>query len=176
MRQLYATYYLHDLVRRGINNVDSVAGAVRDIEARFRLRRRPRNSFGANAAHPFRHGEPVGVVLRRKLPASGVKRISSSFGRKRMQQEPAGSGIPRNNQLQNALEVSLRLLVGPAGAPRRQPLKMKDPVRQNVAPVAAGVLGPVLQEDGLDLGLEELETKCGCWRGTRSRLFSRRRG
>src|SRR5712692_5895218 len=52
---------------------------------------------------------------------------------------------------------------------------MKYPIRQNVATVAAGVLEPVLQEDGLDLGLEELETKCGCWRGIRRRLASRRR-
>src|SRR5712692_4277443 len=175
VRQLDATYYLHDLVRRGIDNVDSVAGAIRNIETRYRLRRGLRNNSGTNAAHPFRHGEPVGVVLRSKLPAPRVKRISSSLGRKRMEQEPAGSGIPRNNQLQNTLEVSLRLLVGPVRVPLRQRLEMKDPIRQNVATVAAGVLGPVLQEDWLDLGLEELETKCGCLRGTRGRLFSRRR-
>src|ERR1700675_508847 len=34
MRQLDAAYYLHDFIRRGINNVDGVAGAVRDIDPR----------------------------------------------------------------------------------------------------------------------------------------------
>src|ERR1700682_2099472 len=117
MRQLDAMYYLHDFIRSRINNVDRVAGAVRDIDSRQTFRRRLGDSR-ANSAHPFRDHEPVGIVLRRKLPATRMKRISSGLGRKRMDQEPAGSRIAGNDHLQSALIVSLRLLIAPLRAPR----------------------------------------------------------
>ena len=98
MRQFDVVYYLHDFIRQGINNIDRVAGAIRYIDACYSLRRRLRNSL-ANSAHPFRDHKPVGVVLRRKLPAPGMKRITSGFRRKRMEQKLAGSGVAGNDHL-----------------------------------------------------------------------------
>src|SRR5258708_12239530 len=131
-------------------------------------------NWRANSTPPFREYEAGGVVMGRKLAAEGMKRMSSGVRRKRMEQKLAGSGIAGNDHFQHALKVLLGLLVAPVRSPWRQRLEAKDPVRQNVATIAACVLGAVLQEDWLDLGLEEVEAKLRGLRGTRSRLFSLR--
>src|SRR5207245_7715712 len=102
------------------DNVDRIAGTIGYIDQAGR-----RSNFGAKATHPFRHGKPVGVALRRELAATGMKRISSCFGSEWVNQESARSGVSGNDLLQSTLEIALRLLVGPLGAPRRQYLQVK---------------------------------------------------
>jgi hypothetical protein len=76
-----------------------------------------------------------------------------------MKQEPAGRGISGNDMLQDVLEVTLRLVVVPRRASRRQWLEMKTSVRQDVATIAAGVSRALLQKNRLDLRFENLEIK-----------------
>src|SRR5258708_29961382 len=94
MRQLYAPDHLDDLVRRGINYINTVASAVRYINTHQR-RRRTSDCSRMSATHPVRHCNPVRVALRRKLSAARMKRIAARFWRQKMKQEPAFSTISR---------------------------------------------------------------------------------
>ena len=120
-----------------------------------------------NAAHPICHDNPVGIILRSKLPAAGMKRISSRLGREGVDQESAGSGVSRNHLLHGVLEVALRLLFSPLRSSRGQGVEMKSSVRENVAPIAASMPRALLQENWLDLGFKELEVKNVAWGGIR---------
>src|SRR5205807_6063413 len=59
------------------------------------------------------------------------------------------------------------LFLGPRGGSRGQPLKPKIPGCKNVATVAARVSRPVLQENRLHPGFENLEVECRRLRGRR---------
>src|SRR2546422_4741000 len=95
---------LYDFVGCRINDVNRVAGAVGDIDQR-RFGQRPR--VGRSRTYPCIYDEPVGIVLRLKLPAAGMKRIPTRFRRQWMYQQSAYSRIPGNHFLQSALEISL---------------------------------------------------------------------
>src|SRR5580765_5565900 len=106
-------YDLHDLVCARVNDIDGIARAIRDINENSRARRRLRSSPCACTTHPFRDHLPVGVILRVELPATGMERISSRFGRERMHEHAAGESITRFDLIENTLEVQMRLFIGP---------------------------------------------------------------
>ena len=91
--------------------------------------------------------------------------ISSRIGCKGMDQKSAGAGISWNDMLQSTLEVSLRLLLSPLRASGGQHLKTEIAGCEDVATVTARVSRAVLQENGLDLGFENLEAQCGRFSG-----------
>src|SRR5262249_27442868 len=90
---------------------------------------------------------PAGVVLVGKLPAARVEDVAAALGRERMQQQPAGRGIARIDQLRDHLEILARLLVGPVGLAGRQLLQAEMVVALRVTDVASRVAGTLLQED-----------------------------
>src|SRR5437868_6219378 len=101
-----------------------------------------------------------------------MERIASRFGRKRMDQQPACTGISGDNVLENVLKIALRLFRCPICSPWIQLFKVKASVVFRVTPVAAGMSWPFFKEDRLDSRFESLETK-GVDR-RRSRLNRRR--
>src|SRR2546422_11574185 len=98
-----------------------------------------------------------------------MERLSSRFGRQWMREEAAGEGIAWDDLIESALEVQLRLLVGPGRASGCQSSKIKTSVRQNVATIAGCMARPLLQKNRLNPGFEELEIKCGDFVGRRCR-------
>src|SRR5437870_12570859 len=95
--------HLYDFIGCRIDDINCVAGAVGDINQR-RFGRWWR--IDRSSTHPFSHHKPGGIVLRVKLPAAGMKRISTRFRRQWMHQESACHWVPGNDLLQSALEVS----------------------------------------------------------------------
>src|SRR5437016_8735462 len=88
-----------------------------------------------------------------------MERITSRFGRQRMDQQPAGSGISRGDLLENVLKIALRLARCPIRGAGRQLLQVKAPVVFRMTVVATGVSRSILQEDRFDPRFEDLETK-----------------
>ena len=155
---LHASYHLNDAVGRGINHIDGVTGAVGDIDQRSR--RRAGASGGIlHAAHPFRQRKPVGIVLRAKLSASGMKGVAARFGSKRMHQDSAGFRISWRDVLQYILKVEPRLRFRPTGASRKQLLEMKRAPWFRMTGITARMTRPRLQKDRLDVGPIKLEIK-----------------
>jgi hypothetical protein len=74
-----------------------------------------------------------------------------------MEQKPAGLRVSGEHQLQHTLEILARLLVGPICDTRRQGSEVKSTVRSDMTTVAAGVAGPLFQENGLNGGFENLK-------------------
>jgi len=93
-----------------------------------------------------------------------MKSIAAGFRRQRMEQKPAGLRVSGEHQLQHTLEILARLLVGPSFEARRQRSEVKSTVRSDMTAVAAGVAGPLFQENGLNGGFENLKIErvfCG---------------
>ena len=70
-------------------------------------------------ADPLGHRFPIRVVLGLKLTATGMKRISASLGRERMQQENAALRVTRSDQVRDTSEIEPSLLFRPGCASRR---------------------------------------------------------
>jgi len=74
---------LYDFVRCGVDNVDRVCSAVGNVDERSHRRR----GLGrrSEAAHPVREGQPIGIVLRRKLPAARMEWVTAGTWRERVE-------------------------------------------------------------------------------------------
>src|SRR5436190_13149290 len=79
-----------------------------------------------------------------------------------MSEQPARDDVARVDLIESALEVHVRLLVGPLHAVRIQHLQMECSTLQDMAAVAGSVSGPFFQKDGLDVLPEELEVERRC--------------
>src|SRR6185295_809594 len=96
------------------------------------------------------------IVFGSELPAAGVIGVAARLGRKRLQQEQALARVAGHDQARNDLEVLPRLLLGPELRAFRKLLQPEGVVAAlRVAHVAADVVGPLLEEDGLDARLEK---------------------
>src|SRR5712692_6969521 len=96
--------------------------------------------------------------------------ITACFGSERMNQKRARTGIAGNNVLENVLKIALGLLISPIRGTWRQLLEVKASVVFRMAAVTAGVPRPLLQENGLHPGFEELKIQGdSCGRGSRLR-------
>src|SRR5205807_6032588 len=129
MRQFDAAYDLDHFVCPGVDHVNRIASAIRDINPRPRRRRVVEGSPRTSATNPVRHCQPVRIALRGKLSTTGMKGIASSFWRKRMKEERAGVRISGNHLAQGILEVRARLFFRPRGFSRGQHLKTENSVR-----------------------------------------------
>ena len=74
-----------------------------------------------------------------------------------------------NDELRNSLKVLSRLFFRPLRRTGSKGFKVKRAVRKDVAAITAGVTEPVLQENWLDSGFENIEIEM-----LRSRIFARR--
>src|SRR5882724_12137035 len=79
-----------------------------------------------------------------------------------MSEQPTPDDVTRLDLIERALEVHVRLLVGPLRAVRIQHLQMERSIFQDMAAVAGGVSWPFFQKDGLDVLPEELEVERRC--------------
>ena len=156
MRQFDPMYHLYDVVGCRIDDINRVASAVGDIDQR---------RFGqcwrvdCSSTYPFSYHKPVGIVLRVKLPAAGMKWIPARFRCQWMHQQSACNWISGDYFLQSALEVSLGLLFRPTRGAGKHGLEIKRSARLTVAAVASRVARPRLQENRLNLTLEKIEVQ-----------------
>ena len=155
MRQLNAADHLNNTIRSRIDHVHGGSRAVGNVDQRPAVR--VAAGTRTSTADPLGEGEPIRVVLRLELPATGVERVATRFRSEWMNQEQAGTWITRGHEPGYRLEVSPRLFLGPLRSSLRQSFKVKNPIRIRVASVTTSVTGALLQENGLDFRLEKVE-------------------
>src|SRR5205085_4110859 len=157
VRQLNAADHLNNTIRSRIDHVHGGSRAVGNVDQRPAVR--VAAGTRTSTADPLGEGEPIRVVLRLELPATGVERVATRFRSEWMNQEQAGTWITRGHEPGYRLEVSPRLFLGPLRSSLRQAFKVKNPIRIRVASVTASVTGTLLQENGFDFRFEKVEIK-----------------
>ena len=88
-----------------------------------------------------------------------MESVATCLRRERVQQKAARGRIARSYQPRDDLEVELRLLLGPTGAPVRQRLQTESIIAPRMAHDTASVTGTLFQKDRLDARPIILEVK-----------------